>query len=66
LIALSQGQIDFYDDPRLIEPVADSIAERLTNTSDRQRDQRGAARADSSAASPVINRIVAWSGRSRR
>jgi fermentation-respiration switch protein FrsA (DUF1100 family) len=26
----SEGQIDFYDDPRLIGPAADAIAERLT------------------------------------
>jgi fermentation-respiration switch protein FrsA (DUF1100 family) len=28
----SQGQIDFYDDPRLIEPAADAIADHLTTT----------------------------------
>ena len=28
----SQGQIDFYDDPRLIEPAADAIAEHLAAT----------------------------------
>jgi uncharacterized protein len=27
----SQGQIDFYDDPRLIDPAADAIAEHFTN-----------------------------------
>lgn len=27
----SQGQIDFYDDPRLIGPAADAIAEHFTN-----------------------------------
>jgi fermentation-respiration switch protein FrsA (DUF1100 family) len=27
----SPGQIDFYDDPRLINPAVDAIAERLTN-----------------------------------
>ena len=26
----SRGQIDFYDDPRLINPAADAIAERFT------------------------------------
>jgi hypothetical protein len=26
----SQGQIDFYDDPRLIDPAADSIAEHFS------------------------------------
>jgi hypothetical protein len=25
----SEGQIDFYDDPRLIEPAADAIAEHF-------------------------------------
>jgi fermentation-respiration switch protein FrsA (DUF1100 family) len=29
----SQGQIDFYDDPRLIDPAADAIAEHFTTTS---------------------------------
>jgi hypothetical protein len=28
----SQGQIDFYDDPRLIDPAVDAIAEHLTGT----------------------------------
>ena len=28
----SQGQIDFYDSPRLIEPAADAISEHVTNT----------------------------------
>lgn len=28
----SQGQIDFYDDPRLIDPAADAIAEGFTTT----------------------------------
>jgi fermentation-respiration switch protein FrsA (DUF1100 family) len=28
----SQGQIDFYDDPRLIEPAADAIADHVTRT----------------------------------
>jgi uncharacterized protein len=28
----SQGQIDFYDDPRLINPAVDAIAEHLTGT----------------------------------
>jgi fermentation-respiration switch protein FrsA (DUF1100 family) len=28
----SQGQIDFYDDPRLIDPAADAIAELITTT----------------------------------
>jgi hypothetical protein len=27
----SQGQIDFYDDPRLIDPAADAITEHFTN-----------------------------------
>ncbi len=26
----SQGQIDFYDDPRLIDPAADTIVEHFT------------------------------------
>jgi alpha-beta hydrolase superfamily lysophospholipase len=28
----SQGQIDFYDDPRLIDPAVDAITEHLTGT----------------------------------
>jgi hypothetical protein len=27
----SRGQIEFYDDPRLIDPAADAIAEHFTN-----------------------------------
>jgi uncharacterized protein len=30
----SQGQIDFYDDPRLIEPAADAIADHFKNSLD--------------------------------
>jgi uncharacterized protein len=28
----SSGQVDFYDDPRLIDPAADAIAERFITT----------------------------------
>jgi hypothetical protein len=28
----SQGQIDFYDDPQLIDPAAGAIVEHLTTT----------------------------------
>jgi uncharacterized protein len=39
----SQGQIDFYDDPRLIEPAADAIAVHFTSTSPRAPRSPGSA-----------------------